>query len=246
VNLKSVVDPFDPDLAALSRLMDMTFADPNIVLGLDRMQEFLSANRPDGPRRFCVLVAKDAEQVVGGCVFSHVASSNCGFSEYMLTDRSLRGQGIGRLLFDARKTILDAEAARLGLGACNGVFIEVEHPDRSPADFAVAERETALEGWERLRIFDHLGFRRVEVPYVQPPLAEDKHPIEYLDLLFASWNPSTSEHIPAAWVLDTVDAIWTAWTPRTAAGHLETLKRRVPSAAVALQPALDSPMPEGA
>jgi GNAT superfamily N-acetyltransferase len=246
VKLRSVVDASDPDLAALSQLMDATFADPNVVLGLDRMQEFLLATRPDGPRRFCVLVAKEAGRVMGGCVFSHVARSNCGFSEYIVTDRAVRSQGVGRLLFDARKAILDAEAARLGQGTCHGVFIEVGNPQRTPPDLAAAERETALDAWERLRIFDHLGFRRVDVPYVQPPLAENKIPIDYLDLLFACWNPRGTDHIPAAWVFDTVDAIWTAWTPRTAAAHLETLKRRVPSAGVALRPALESPVPKGA
>jgi GNAT superfamily N-acetyltransferase len=249
--LKEVTDPADPDLAALARLLIDTFADPNIVLGLDRMQEFLTDNRPDGPRSFGVLVVIDADQhdsVVGGCVFSHVARSNCGFSEYMVADRGLRGRGMGRRLFEARRLILDTEARRLGYPACRGVFIEVENPDRTPVNFAAAERETALEGWERLRIFDHMGFKRVDVPYVQPPLAEGKVPIDYLDLLFASWQPDTlaSERIPATWVFDTVEAIWSAWTPSTAAAHLDTLKRRVRSSDVALQPALDSQPVQGA
>lgn len=219
--------------------MDTTFADRNIVLGLDRMQEFLRASRPRAARQFCVLVAKHADVVIGGCVFSHVARSNCGFSEYMLTNAAWRGRGLGRRLFDARKARLDGEARQLGFDACRGVFIETEHPDRTPPELAAAERETAMDGWERLRIFDHLGFRRVDVPYVQPQLAEDKVPIDYLDLLFASWTLEAAEHIPAGWVFDTVGAIWSAWTPRTAAGHLETLKRRVATAQVALLSALD-------
>ena len=31
-------------------------------------------------------------------------------------------------------------------------------------------------------------FRRVKVPYIQPPLATNKQPIDYMDLLFAAWN----------------------------------------------------------
>jgi GNAT superfamily N-acetyltransferase len=206
------------------------------------MQEFLAANRPGAARLFCILVAIDPARdgaVVGGSVFSYVARSNCGFSEYMLADERVRGTGIGRLLFDARKEVLDTEARRLGHDACRGVFIEVDHPDRVPADVAALEHETALDGWERLRLFDHLGFRRVDIAYVQPPLAPDKQPIDYMDLLFAPWQAqaAASARIPTRWMLDTLEAIWSAWTPATAASYFERFERRISGAEVALQPA---------
>src|SRR5438105_4661912 len=140
--------------------MDAVFADPNTVLGLDRLQEFLAANQPDAARQFCVLVATDPDQadaVVAGCVFSHVVRSNCGFSEYLVAHSDARGQGLGRQLFEARKAALDAEARRHGHAACYGVFIEVDNPDRTPPILAAAERETALEGWQRVSLFEHLG-----------------------------------------------------------------------------------------
>jgi GNAT superfamily N-acetyltransferase len=240
--IKQIDSPDDPDLEDLSNLMDVTFADPNIVLGLERMREFLAANRPGAPRRFCILVATDparAGAVVGGSVFSHVPHSNCGFSEYIVADGVARGRGIGRQLFEARKEVLDTEARRFGYDACRGLFIEVEHPDRVPADFAAIERETALEGWERLRLFHHLGFRRVQVPYVQPPLAPDKQPIDYMDLLFAPWQAeaASSGRIPTEWIFDTLEAIWSAWSPDTAATYLDNLKQRVGTLEVSLQPA---------
>jgi GNAT superfamily N-acetyltransferase len=237
--LKHIDSPDDPDLKALSTLMDATFADPNIVLGLDRMQEFLAANRPGAARRFYILVATDPATdgaVIGGSVFSHVARSNCGFSEYIVADRSARGRGLGRQLFDTRKAVLDTEARRLGHDACRGVFIEVDNPDRTPADIAAAERETALDAWERLRLFDHLGFRRVRLAYTQPPLAPEKQPIDYLDLLFAPWDAAAAANgrIPTPWIVDTLEAIWSAWTPDTAAAHLEDLRQRLPTPEVPL------------
>jgi GNAT superfamily N-acetyltransferase len=239
LHLKLVDSPNDPDLSGLSALMQRTFPDPNTVLGLDRMQEFLAANRPSADRRFCVLVAIDEERgggVVGGSVFSHVVKSNCGFSEYILTDRAIRGQGLGRRLFDARKAVLHAAAQGYGAPGCRGLFIEVDNPRRTPADFAEAERETSLDVWERLRLFEHLGFRRVDAPYVQPPLAPDKHAIEYMDLLFAAWEPSSAERsrIPVGWLLNTVEAIWAAWTPDAYSIHLQTLKEQVGAEDVAL------------
>jgi GNAT superfamily N-acetyltransferase len=231
--LKEITDPADPRLPSLAALLNSTFPDPNTVLGLDRIQEFLQANRADGARRFCVLVAEHNARVVGATIFSYVPRSNCGFSEYIVVDPAHRGLGLGRQLFDARKAVLDAEALRRGHELCHGVFIEVDSPTRTPPDLAQAERETAVDAWQRLRIFDHFGFRRVEVPYVQPPLAPDKQAIDYLDLLFAPWA-SNPRRIPSEWVFDTVEAIWSAWSPQTCAAHLASLRAAARGPHVAL------------
>ena len=231
--MKEITDPADPRLPGLAALLSGTFADPNTVLGLDRIREFLQANPADGPRRFCVLVAEHNASLVGATIFSYVVRSNCGFSEYIVVDPAHRGRRLGRRLFDARRAVLDAEALRRGHHACHGVFIEVDSPTRTPPELAKAERQTALDVWQRLRIFDHLGFRRVDVPYVQPPLAADKHAIDYLDLLFAPWA-SEPHRIPSEWVFDTLEAIWSAWSPRTCASHLARLRSAVPGPHVAL------------
>jgi hypothetical protein len=206
------------------------------------MQAFLAANQLGGGarRRFFVVVATDAaadERVVGGTVFSYVAQSNCGFSEYMLAEANRRGQGLGRALFEARKGLLDAEAVARGHPGCGGVFIEVESPQRVPPGLADLERQTALDPWQRLALFAHLGFRRVDIPYIQPALGPGQQPIAYLDLLFASWRTpatATERQIPTAWLFDTLEPIWAAWTPETFGGHLATLRRQVVATHVAL------------
>jgi GNAT superfamily N-acetyltransferase len=231
--IEDVTDPTDPRLPKLAALLNATFPDPNTVLGLDRMQEFLANNGPRAARRFCVLVAEHNGEVVGGTIFSYVGRSNCGFSEYIVADRAVRGRGLGRELFNARKALLDAEAERRGNARCHGLFIEVDNPERTPSAFADAERETALDSRERLRLFDHLGFRRVGVPYVQPPLAQGKQAIDYMDLLFAPWG-SEAQQIPSQWVFDTLEAIWSAWTPETFSSYLQKLKQNVSTPDVAL------------
>jgi hypothetical protein len=60
-------------------------------------------------------------------------------------------------------------------------------------------------------VFEHLGFQRVNLRYVQPPLAEGKQPVDYLDLLFRPHAPRAS--LPRAWIVDTVLPIWRAWAP---------------------------------
>jgi hypothetical protein len=83
-----------------------------------------------------------------------------------------------------------------------GLFIEVDQPERA--------HQTDPQAWNRWRIFDHLGFRRVDVPYVQPPLAEDKSAADYLDLMFVPWDDAVRalSHVPAGWVLNTALPIW--------------------------------------
>ena len=186
LSLARVTRPDDSALAALNELLDRTLADPDTLLGLARLREFVGEANPE--RTFCVLVARRGDTVVGGSVFSYIVASNCGFSEYIVTSAVERGRGLGRRLFDARKALLDEYAQLYRHDGCFGVFIEVDSPLRTPAAFLDAERTSALDAWERLRIFDHLGFRRVEVTYAQPPLAPGKQAVDYLDLLFAPWG----------------------------------------------------------
>jgi GNAT superfamily N-acetyltransferase len=238
--LKQIDNPDDPQLAEVHSLLAEILADPNTVLGLDRLREFLAANRPSAPRRFYVLVASDpSDRIIGATIFSYVVASNCGFSEYIVTAGDVRGGGVGRQLVDGRKALLDTAARQHGLGTtCRGVFIEVDNPDRTPADLLAQEQETALDAHERWRIFDHLGFRRVDLAYVQPALGEGKAAVDYMDLMFLAWDAATRDaaRIPAAWILDTVQVIWSSWAPRTWATHHAILKTQLGTAEVALLP----------
>lgn len=230
--------PDDPALAGFARLLEETFADPDVVLGLDRLREFLVEGT--GVRRFHVLVAPDpgaAGAVLGGVAFSYVPAANCGFSEYLVVARRARGRGVARELMAARRETLDADARTLGRRACRGVFVEVEHPERTSAAVREAERETALDADERWRFFHAMGFRRVDVPYVQPPLAPGKHAVDYLALLFQMWQawdaPARTE-IPSAWVREAVRPVWARWAPTTYEAELRRLEERLGGGTVRL------------
>jgi len=238
--LKQIDNPDDPQLAEVHTLLAETLADPNTVLGLDRLREFLAVNRPGAARQFYVLVSTGAtEKIVGATVFSYVVASNCGFSEYIVTSRDVRGSGVGRQLVDGRAALLDTAAREHGLGkTCRGIFIEVDNPDRTPADLLAQERETALDARERWRIFDHLGFRRLDLAYVQPPLGDGKTAVDYMDLMFLAWDEAAHHagRIPAAWILDTLQVIWSSWAPRTWVRPHAILKTQLGTAEVALLP----------
>jgi GNAT superfamily N-acetyltransferase len=236
LSLTEVTRPDDPRLAQLAELLLRTFLDPNSVLGLERMQQFLTES---DKRIFNALVAEDdAGHVTGGSVFSYVPASNCGFSEYLVLEGERRGRGIGRQLFDRRAAILDAYASRHGHLRCAGLFIEVDNPERTPSEMLEADRASSIDAYERLRIFAHLGFLKVDVAYVQPPLGPGKQPVDYLDLLFAPspWHLPMGV-IPVESILTTLDPIWSAWTPDDAARYLAELRERIgPARLVSLLP----------
>jgi GNAT superfamily N-acetyltransferase len=236
--VRRVSDPADAALGALSRLLYAMFGDPDVVLDLERMQAFLSEPADSARRHFRVLVAEDGGTLVGGTVFSYVPASNCGFSEYLVVARHRHGQGLGRQLVDARRAELDRQARGSGQAACHGLFIEADDPTRTPPALLARERETAMDSVARLELFAHLGFLRVDVAYVQPPLGPAKQPVTYLDLLFAAWDEQSQRdrHVPAAWVYDTVGPIWDSWVPGSSTPHSVGLRERLGETPLALRP----------
>lgn len=241
IGIRELTDPADPDVSRLAQLMLATFADANIVLSEERLKEF--TGRVEADRSFHVLVARDGDGVVGGVVFSFVVPSLCGFSEYLVVHRDYRRQGIGRLLVEARKELLDRRAREHGAPGARGVFIEVENPERTPPAFLERERETAVDAWDRWRIFHRLGFLRVDVAYVQPPLGPDKRPVDYMDLLFCPWDEGVrrSRRVPAEWILHTVRPIWRGWVPDRYQEFLASFRVRLGDGLVPLVPLFPEP-----
>ena len=60
MRIRDIEEPGEHDLVKVAALLATTFADPNTVLGLDRLREFLASNRPGAARQFHVLVAHEA------------------------------------------------------------------------------------------------------------------------------------------------------------------------------------------
>jgi GNAT superfamily N-acetyltransferase len=236
--LRRVQDPADPALRELATLLHATFPDPDTVLELDRMQAFLAEQPGQTGRQFCVVVAEEGGVVLGGTVFSYVAASNCGFSEYLVVRTGRHGQGLGRRLVDARRALLADLAGQSGQPGCHGLFIEVDNPRRTPSDLQARERETAMDATARLQLFAHLGFLRVDIAYTQPPLGPGKLAVSYLDLLFAPWDERARDQrsVAADWIADMVCPIWTSWAPAHASRACAALRQKLGGSPVALVP----------
>jgi GNAT superfamily N-acetyltransferase len=236
--VRRVTDPADAATGALSRLLYVTFADPDVVLDLERMQAFLAEDPLLTGREFNVLVAEEGGTLLGASIFSYVPASNCGFSEYLVVRKDRHGHGVGRQLVDARRAHLGARARDSGHAASSGLFIEADNPERTPAALQARERETAMDTLARLRLFDHLGFLRVDLAYVQPRLGPYKEPVTYLDLLFAPWDEQVAAagRLPADWVYATLGPIWDSWAADHGEPHAAGLRQRLGQAPLALRP----------
>lgn len=239
IRLKEVISPDDGDLAQLSALLSVTFADSNLWLGLHRVKEFLADPGPD--RSFHVVVAREGDTMLGGTFFSCAAATGAGFSEYIVLTKEARGKGISRMLYDYRKATLDRSARQFGHPGCPGLLIEVENPWRIPAKFHEREKQTAMDAMERWRYFHHMGFYRLEFPYVMPPLRSDLQPVHYLDLLLNPWSERlvVLDHVPAEFVLRSVAPTMLGWAPEYSKVALENLRRQFGGRPVRMVPLLE-------
>lgn len=229
VTIRRVADPRDPALAAFGSLQERTFADPELLIPPEVLPGMLA--RRSTQRRNYMLVAEQGEVVVGGAIFHYFPGVNTGFSSFLAVAPEVRGQGVARRLHEARFALLDEEAGR----SVAGLFIDVLAPERmSPAEVA-AEQAVGADPLLRRRIFDRLGFRKVDVAYYQPPDEPGAEPITTMDLLCCPRTPA--EWVAAELVAATMHAYWTPWLGREAADtHAAQLRRRCGGDRVRLLP----------
>lgn len=237
IGLTEVVTPDDPLLQPFHRIMEGTFADPNITLSLEHLQEFVAGR--DGPlRRFHCLVVTVGGRVAGGSLFSYCPGANTGFSEYIVVAPEFRGLGLARMIFDRRLRALDADAQAAGRPRADALFIEVANPRKMPPDIARGDRERAMDPAERHAFMRHLGFWRCDFDYVQPPLDAGKSPVTYLDLCCLPRSPDWAARrgVPGDVVLATVEPIWASWCPGEYRLFLERLRPMLSGREVRLVP----------
>jgi GNAT superfamily N-acetyltransferase len=232
IQIRAVTDPHDPAIAAFGEVQDRTFPEPDMLIPPAYFPRMLATQTAE--RRNLMLVAEQEGAVVGGALFHYLAEPNSGFSSFMAVAPEVRGQGVARTLHTARFARLDEAAG--AAAPVSGIFIDVVAPERLTAAEVERERSVGADPWVRRRIFQRLGFRRVDVAYYQPPEGSGGEAITNMDLLYAPRTPA--DVVPAALVVRTMRAYWTPWLGRPVAErHAEELRRRCGGEFVALRPA---------
>jgi GNAT superfamily N-acetyltransferase len=234
VVVREVRDPNDPAIAGFGRMQRAAYFAPETLIPAEYIPRMISAG-DSSARHNHLLVAEYENRVVGGTLFHWLRGPDVGFSSFMGVAREFRGRGIGRRMHQERSHILDLDSN----GQEKGVFIDVVNPTRLTAEEVERDRRAGFDPWDRRRVFEHLGFRQVDIRYEQPVGGPGGGPVTNLDLLFSPREPTDS--LPTELVVATMRAYWSTWLgDARARQYSEELGARANGAT---QLALISPVP---
>lgn len=189
MEFKRITTINDPLFAQMHSLMQKVFP-PEEVLEFGAWEEPLQ----DQTLRVCVAV--EDGRVVGATEYRYLADLQVAMTDFTIIGQT--GGGIGRFLWLHREADLKQMAAASGRPSL-GMFAEVYDPGRVeelsfggvPAMHPVVRRE----------VLSHMGYRRLDFPYVHPSWQQDGAAVTNLDLCFL---PAESERtdLPARLVAD--------------------------------------------
>ncbi|MFP4978889.1 GNAT family N-acetyltransferase [Paenibacillus sp. CN-4] len=162
----------DPLFAKLHRLMQEVFP-PEEVLEYSLWKEPLE---DPGIR---VFAAVHEGEVVGATEYRYYADWNVAMTDFTIIGRE--GLGIGRFLAVNRLEDLRKLAAEGGK-ELRGMFAEIYDPYRvEHHEFGGVK---PMDPFVRREVLSHLGYKRLDFPYVHPSWGNDGEAVEGLDLCF--------------------------------------------------------------
>jgi GNAT superfamily N-acetyltransferase len=217
MEIRRVTSPVDSAIGAFVKLQNAVYYEPDALIPGGAIRMMLSV--PMVKRTNVLLVAEEADTLLGGVLFHYLQKPNVGFSSFMGTSLEARGQGVGRKLHEARFATLDEIAGK----KVEGVFLDSVAPERLTQEELEAEHKVNSDPVRRRDIFQHLGFRKVAIRYEQPVGGPDGGPVTNMDLLFCPRESASS--IPTDLVVTTMQSYWMPWLgPIAAKRHAKILK----------------------
>ena len=166
-----------PDLlAAFTRLYDTTFTDPSEREDPAEWPDRLWGNDSSTTMHLLIVPTTSGIDAAAGLAFEYFPRSSCGLLTYLVVEREWRRTGLARELVTRAATILKKDALDSGR-TLEALFAETENPA------LVSPDQSAIPPSERLRAFDRLGARWVDIPYVQPALTSGGTPCRHLLLV---------------------------------------------------------------
>ncbi|WP_035297717.1 hypothetical protein [Brevibacillus thermoruber] len=169
IRIQSIDDPL---FARMHRLMQEVFP-PEEVLAFDLWKEPLE---DPGIR---VFVAVHEGEVVGATEYRYYTDLNVAMTDFTIIGRE--GLGIGRFLARERQKDLNALAAANGK-QLYGMFAEIYDPYR--VEDHVFGGIKPMDPFVRREVLSHLGYKRIDFPYVHPSWQNDGEAVTGLDLCF--------------------------------------------------------------
>jgi GNAT superfamily N-acetyltransferase len=231
VSIRAITDPADPAIVAFGRLQNQVYAEPEQLIPATYLPSMLTHH---SLRQHNFMIVAEAEgEVIGGTVFHLFTEPSTGFSSFMAVAVPWRGQGVARMLHEARFALLDQQAHT----TVNGLFIDVVNPERLTREHLQREQRVGSDPRARLRAFARLGFKRVDVRYEQPVGGPGGGPVTIMDLLYCPRQPAG--HVATELVTKTMQGYWRSWLgPARAEKHALELENRAASDTLRLLPLL--------
>lgn len=162
----------DPLFRQMHQLMQNVFP-PEEVLEFDLWKEPLE---DPGIR---VFVAVHDGKVVGATEYRYYEDFNVAMTDFTIIGAA--GLGIGPFLARKRLEDLQSWAANKG-NQLSGMFAEIYDPYRvEHYEFGGIK---AMDPYVRREVLSHLGYQRLDFPYVHPSWNNDGEAVEGLDLCF--------------------------------------------------------------
>lgn len=162
----------DPLFADMHKLMQKVFP-PEEVLEFSLWKDPL---QDEGLR---VYVAVEDGQVVGATEYRYYPDMEVAMTDFTIIGKD--GAGVGPFLASRRKRELEEWAARSGR-ALKGMFAEIYNP------YLVEEHGfgglMSMNPFVRREVLSHLGYRRLDFPYVHPSWEGNGEAVGELDLCY--------------------------------------------------------------
>jgi hypothetical protein len=179
----------DPYFDKMHKLMQAVFPEEEVL------EATLWAEPLRDPSiRVCVAVHED--EVVGATEYRYLAGLQVAMTDFTIIGRS--GLGVGRFLWTNREADLRQMAAEAG-GTIIGMFAEVYDPGRAAGlDFG---NFPLMHPVVRREVLSHLGYQRLDFPYLHPSWQNDGAAVAHLDLCFLPSDPAMTA-LPSQLVVD--------------------------------------------
>lgn len=176
-----------PDPESIARLRSFyaglytrEFPDADERESLENMENYLRLRASGwyGPNNYHIIFAiSETGETAGGVIADYLAVPNCGVIEFVVVDPGQRGQGLGKLLIEDIALRFAEDAHRAGHRQLDAISGEVNDPYRR------CEVDEHLDGFARLQLWHHFGFRLIDFPYVQPPLSAGQEAVTGIALM---------------------------------------------------------------
>jgi hypothetical protein len=193
IRIQSIEDPL---FAKMHKLMGEVFPDEEVL-------EFSLWKEPLEDPGIQVFVAVHEGEVVGTTEYRYYPDFNVAMTDFTIIGRE--GLGVGRFLQQKRQEHLFAMAAEHGKQLF-GMFAEIYDPYRVQEH--VFGGVKPMDPFVRREVLSHLGYRRLDFPYVHPSWNNDGEAVSELDLCFLTYADGV-DALPAELVVNFLTRYYT-------------------------------------